>query len=58
MDCAYKLMEYQGKPKMKKSEGKETLPGKKQVFRQYHENIMKKDILTIEKDKREGQPLL
>ena len=43
---------------MKKSEGKETLPGKKQVFRQYHENIMEKDILTIEGDKREGQPLL
>ncbi|MDY7032856.1 MAG: nicotinate phosphoribosyltransferase [Thermodesulfobacteriota bacterium] len=58
LDCAYKLMEYRGKPRMKKSEGKETLPGKKQVFRQYHENIMEKDILTIEGDKREGQPLL
>src|SRR5262249_18896648 len=30
---AYKLAEYGGKPKMKLSEAKATLPGKKQVFR-------------------------
>ena len=58
LDCAYKLMEYQGKPRMKKSEGKETLPGTKQVFRQYDGNTMTKDILTIEGDKKEGRPLL
>jgi nicotinate phosphoribosyltransferase len=33
LDTAYKLTEYAGKPKMKLSEEKATLPGKKQVFR-------------------------
>jgi nicotinate phosphoribosyltransferase len=58
LDCAYKLMEYGGKPKLKKSEGKETLPGSKQVFRQYNGNIMVRDILTIEGNKESGQALL
>ena len=34
LDCVYKLVEYDGKPSMKLSEGKETLVGPKQVFRQ------------------------
>ncbi len=33
LDCAYKLSEYAGKPKMKLSEHKVTLPGKKQIWR-------------------------
>ena len=32
-DAVYKLVEYDGRPVMKLSEGKETLPGAKQVFR-------------------------
>lgn len=32
-DCAYKLVEYAGRPVLKLSTGKETLPGPKQVFR-------------------------
>jgi nicotinate phosphoribosyltransferase len=51
-------MEYAGKPRLKKSEGKATLPGRKQVFRQYDNNIMVKDILAIEGDKYEGLPLI
>ena len=58
LDCAYKLTEYAGKPKLKKSEGKETIPGAKQIFRQYDDNTMVKDILTIEGDKKNGKPLL
>ncbi len=33
LDCVYKLVEYDGKPSMKLSEGKETLVGPKQVIR-------------------------
>lgn len=33
LDLAYKLNEYDGTPRIKTSEGKITLPGKKQVFR-------------------------
>lgn len=33
LDCAYKLEEYAGKPRRKRSQGKATLPGRKQVFR-------------------------
>src|SRR5690606_19803493 len=32
-DCAYKLQEYAGKPRRKRSEGKATWPGRKQVYR-------------------------
>jgi len=31
LDCAYKLQEYDGKPRRKRSEGKATWPGRKQV---------------------------
>ena len=33
LDCAYKLQEFEGVPRRKKSEGKETWPGRKQVYR-------------------------
>ncbi|CCQ90560.1 Nicotinate phosphoribosyltransferase (modular protein) [Nitrospina gracilis 3/211] len=33
LECAYKLQEYDGKPRRKRSKGKATLPGAKQVFR-------------------------
>ena len=32
-DCAYKMVEYDGRPVLKLSAGKETLPGPKQVYR-------------------------
>src|SRR5206468_7367220 len=34
LDTAYKLAEYSGRPKLKSSESKATLPGRKQVFRE------------------------
>jgi nicotinate phosphoribosyltransferase len=33
LDCAYKLVEYEGRPRLKLSPGKETLIGRKQVWR-------------------------
>jgi nicotinate phosphoribosyltransferase len=33
LDCAYKLIEYAGHPTRKRSEGKATWPGRKQVYR-------------------------
>jgi nicotinate phosphoribosyltransferase len=35
LDCAYKLVEYAGRPTVKRSPGKATLPGCKQVWRSY-----------------------
>ena len=37
-DCAYKLVEYEGRPSVKQSAGKHSVPGAKQVFRHRHEN--------------------
>jgi len=57
-DSAYKLTEYAGTPRLKKSEGKATLPGRKQVHRHFENGIMVKDVLTIEDDPQEGRPLV
>jgi nicotinate phosphoribosyltransferase len=47
-DCVYKLQEYDGKPRRKKSEGKATWPGRKQVYRSYHNNgMMALDTITL-----------
>ena len=49
MDCAYKLQEYAGAPKRKRSEGKATWPGRKQVFRRYDaDGRMAGDLLTVD----------
>ncbi|MEN6317950.1 MAG: nicotinate phosphoribosyltransferase [Syntrophaceae bacterium] len=58
LECAYKLMEYAGTPRFKKSQGKATIPGRKQVFRQFKDKTMAGDILTSEGDECEGIPLL
>jgi len=57
-DCAYKLTQYEGEPKLKKSEGKATWPGPKQVFRSYDGSVMSRDIITTDDDRKEGTPLL
>ncbi len=47
----YKLIEYNGVPKIKISEEKLTYPGKKQVFRIYDKDGMfKEDLLSLEKE--------
>ena len=59
LDCAYKLVEYEGKARRKRSEGKVLWPGRKQVYRSYdHEGLMSGDILTLEDDRQEGEPLI
>jgi len=58
-DCAYKLQEYGGQPKRKLSEGKQTWPGRKQVWRAYDaQGRMSGDILSVETDKQKGEPLI
>jgi len=59
LDCAYKLQEYAGRPRRKRSEGKSTWPGRKQVYRHYGEDgIMLYDVVTGVDDIRDGRPLL
>ena len=48
LDCVYKLQEYAGHACRKRSTGKETLPGRKQVYRQYASGgAMVKDVLAL-----------
>ncbi len=59
LDCAYKLQEYNGKARRKRSEGKQTWPGRKQVYRHYDaDGLMAGDVITIEEDVQAGEPLL
>ena len=59
LDCAYKLQEYAGTPRRKRSEGKATWPGRKQVYRQYDaEGCIAGDTVTILDDEQAGVPLL
>jgi nicotinate phosphoribosyltransferase len=59
LDCAYKLQEYRGVPKRKLSEGKQTWPGRKQVWRTYgSDGRMQGDRLTLEGDKQPGEALI
>jgi nicotinate phosphoribosyltransferase len=58
-DCAYKLQEYDGKPKRKLSEGKVTWPGRKQAWRTYDtDGRMRGDVLSIDGDTQAGEPLI
>lgn len=60
LDCAYKLQEYAGKPRRKRSEGKATWPGRKQIYRNYSaDGCMAGDVVALEEnDPHDGQPLL
>ena len=59
LDCAYKLQEYAGRPCRKRSEGKATWPGRKQVYRSYTANDrFEYDVLTTLDDRGQGEPLL
>jgi nicotinate phosphoribosyltransferase len=59
LDCAYKLQEYGGVARRKRSEGKATWPGRKQVYRSYGaDGRMSGDSLTTEDDIQAGTPLL
>lgn len=59
LDCAYKLVEYAGIARRKRSEGKATWPGRKQVFRSFDpQGRMCGDILTLASDELTGTPLV
>jgi len=59
LDCAYKLQEYAGIARRKRSEGKATWPGRKQVYRRYDgDGRLAGDVLTLEDDRRDGVPLI
>ena len=59
LDCAYKLQEYKGRPRRKRSEGKQTWPGRKQVFRTYgKDGRMAHDVLTVESERHDDDALI
>jgi nicotinate phosphoribosyltransferase len=59
LDCAYKLHQYAGRPCRKRSQGKETWPGPRQIFRQLdpHGRICR-DVIACADEVMEGRPLL
>ena len=58
-DCAYKLQEYAGEARRKRSEGKATWPGRKQVWRHYDDvGRIVGDTLTTLDDDGTGTALL
>jgi nicotinate phosphoribosyltransferase len=59
LDCAYKLQEYAGVARRKRSEGKATWPGRKQVFRRLDaKGHLAGDTLGLAGETLAGQPLL
>jgi len=60
LDMAYKMVEYAGRPVLKLSSGKETLAGKKQVFRFFSASgLMQRDIIGLRDDRLAGgEPIL
>ncbi len=60
LDCAYKLQEYAGIARRKRSEGKATWPGRKQVYRYINSNeLMDYDVITTQSDTTQNaHPLL
>ncbi|HHH36286.1 MAG TPA: nicotinate phosphoribosyltransferase [Gammaproteobacteria bacterium] len=60
LDCAYKLQEYAGRPRRKRSEGKATWPGRKQVYRRLDgAGRLAGDLLTLAGSSADrGSPLL
>ncbi|MYA33145.1 MAG: nicotinate phosphoribosyltransferase [Gemmatimonadales bacterium] len=58
LDSVYKLQEYAGRPRRKRSEGKATWPGRKQVFRTCTNGRIARDVLGLESEDLPGEPLL
>ena len=59
LDCAYKLQEYANVPRYKHSEGKITLPGRRQVYRQFNNNgVIEHDLIGLMDHPQAGEPLL
>jgi nicotinate phosphoribosyltransferase len=58
LDCAYKLQEYAGIARRKRSEGKSTWPGRKQVFRVLRKSMLERDLLALASEALDGEPLI
>ena len=59
LDCAYKLQEYAGLARRKRSAAKATWPGRKQVWRRYGlDGRIAGDVLSLESDPHAGEPLI
>ena len=59
LDCAYKLEEYVGRPRRKRSWGKQTWPGRKQVYRSHDAaGRISADVVALETERVAGLPLL
>jgi nicotinate phosphoribosyltransferase len=59
LDMAYKLVDYAGEPRRKRSPGKATWPGRKQVFRRRTgEGEWAGDCIALEAESPGGEPLL
>ena len=59
LDMAYKLEEYAGRARRKRSPGKQTWPGRKQVFREHDaQGAMSGDCIALADESIPGAPLL
>ena len=59
LDAVYKLQEYAGSARRKRSTGKATWPGRKQVYRSRSaDGAFTRDVVTLESDPQPGEPLL
>ena len=59
LDAVYKLQEYAGRARRKRSAGKATWPGRKQVFRRYDAGgRFAGDLVSLESDFQPGEALL
>lgn len=58
LDIAYKLTEYAGEGRMKLSAGKRSLPGRKQVFREFRDGAAVGDVIARHDETLPGAPLL
>lgn len=59
LDCVYKIQEYAGRPRRKRSEGKATWPGRKQVYREHDAaGRIARDTLGLVDEPLPGTPLL
>ena len=60
LDCVYKLQEYAGRPRRKRSTGKATWPGRKQVYRRFDDagRISTDVVTTLDDEDTPGEALL
>jgi nicotinate phosphoribosyltransferase len=59
LDCVYKMQEYAGLARRKRSAKKATWPGRKQVWRRYGaDGRMTGDVLALEGREQAGEPLI